>query len=140
MELNCSYRSRVCRFAAGRQHRKAQQKSYRVLTSRNHASSKLKNGVDHTGEVEPDMLAQDSIVITDDIADIATATTFIVTVPTPITDANQPDLSALESACNTIGPFLKKGDLVVFESTVYPGVTEDVCGPILAAKSGADPV
>jgi UDP-N-acetyl-D-galactosamine dehydrogenase len=96
----------------------------------------LKNGVDHTGEVEPDMLAQDSIVITDDIADIATATTFIVTVPTPITDANQPDLSALESACNTIGPFLKKGDLVVFESTVYPGVTEDVCGPILAAKSG----
>src|SRR5689334_18587788 len=61
---------------------------------------------------------------------------FIVTVPTPINQALQPDLGMLERASATVGKALKKGDIVVYESTVYPGVTEDVCVPILARESG----
>lgn len=95
----------------------------------------LRRGQDQTHEVDHDTLSQCGLTLTTDIAELATATFYIVTVPTPITKAHQPDLSPLRQACEIIAPFLNKGDVVVFESTVYPGVTEDVCGPILAAGS-----
>ena len=61
---------------------------------------------------------------------------YIITVPTPIDDAKRPDLTPLQKASEMTGGFLKKGDTVVYESTVYPGATEEVCVPILEAKSG----
>jgi UDP-N-acetyl-D-galactosamine dehydrogenase len=93
-------------------------------------------GHDYTGEVEPAALKRSSARLTTNPARIADATFFIVTVPTPIDAENRPDLGPLRSACEVIGPLLKVGDIVVFESTVYPGVTEDVCGPLLAQHSG----
>lgn len=98
--------------------------------------SALKIGKDSTGEVDPAELACSSARLSLNPADIADATFYIVTVPTPIDAEKRPDLGPLRSACEIIGPFLKVGDLVVFESTVYPGVTEDFCGPILEEKSG----
>jgi UDP-N-acetyl-D-galactosamine dehydrogenase len=74
--------------------------------------------------------------LTSDDRDIAGSTVFIVTVPTPVDAANEPDLGAVLSACRTVGGRLGKGAVVVFESTVYPGVTEEICGPALAAASG----
>ncbi|HUQ02545.1 MAG TPA: nucleotide sugar dehydrogenase, partial [Kofleriaceae bacterium] len=74
--------------------------------------------------------------LTADPAKLADCTFYIVAVPTPIDHNNRPDLGPMISASRTIGPHIKKGDCVVFESTVYPGVTEDVCGPILDEKSG----
>jgi len=96
----------------------------------------LMRGQDQTHEVDHDTLSQSGLILTTSIEDLADATFYIVTVPTPITKANQPDLTPLRNACDTIAPFLNKGDVVVFESTVYPGVTEDFCGPILATGSG----
>ncbi len=96
----------------------------------------LRNGVDRTQEVSSDTLRQSGLRVTDSAAELAGATFFIVTVPTPITKAHQPDLSPLTTACETIAPLIKKDDVVVFESTVYPGVTEKVCGPILSKLSG----
>lgn len=96
----------------------------------------LQRGQDQTHEIDHDTLSQSGLNLTTDAADLAAATFYIVTVPTPITNANQPDLSPLRAACNTIAPYLNKGDMVVFESTVYPGVTEDFCGPVLATGSG----
>jgi UDP-N-acetyl-D-glucosamine/UDP-N-acetyl-D-galactosamine dehydrogenase len=69
---------------------------------------------------------------------LAAASFFVVTVPTPIDRARRPDLSALESACALIGPRLRPGSVVVFESTVYPGLTREVCGPLLARASGLE--
>jgi UDP-N-acetyl-D-galactosamine dehydrogenase len=74
--------------------------------------------------------------VTDQAAKIAGRAIYIVTVPTPIDDANRPDFSALLSACSLIGPVLAPGAIVVFESTVYPGVTEEVCAPALESASG----
>ncbi|MCV6587152.1 MAG: nucleotide sugar dehydrogenase [Marinibacterium sp.] len=96
----------------------------------------LRAGTDATGEAAPERLASSRLVLTDDVQDLARATFFIVTVPTPINEAKRPDLTAMRSACDLIGPLLKPGDVVVFESTVYPGVTEEVCAPILEARSG----
>lgn len=96
----------------------------------------LKSGVDYTGEVESDKITASTLTISNDEKDLADATFYIVTVPTPINKSCRPDLSPLESACALVGPHLKKGDVVVFESTVYPGVTEDICGPLLAEASG----
>ncbi|MGB0748701.1 MAG: nucleotide sugar dehydrogenase [Magnetospiraceae bacterium] len=98
--------------------------------------NELKAGVESTREVEPADLAASDILFTFDPADLADADFHIVTVPTPLTETKQPDLKPLESASKTVGKILKKGDIVVFESTVYPGVTEEFCGPILAAESG----
>lgn len=95
----------------------------------------LQNGHDRTDEVEDGVLAKSPLQITDNPADIAEATFYVVTVPTPIDDDRRPDLTPLISASQTIGPLLKKGDVVVYESTVYPGVTEEVCGPILQEYS-----
>lgn len=96
----------------------------------------LKCGEDSTGESTKEELNVPGLRLTSNSDDIKHATFFIVSVPTPIDDNHQPDLGAVKSACRTIGKVLKKGDVVVFESTVYPGVTEEICGPVLAEVSG----
>lgn len=96
----------------------------------------LKNGHDRTLEVEDEDLAATDIMFTCEAADLKRADFHIVAVPTPINHANQPDLRPMLSASKTIGQQLKKGDIVVFESTVYPGATEEECVPILEAESG----
>ena len=98
--------------------------------------AEIKHGYDATNELDTDALLSSGLDASTNASSMADASFFIVTVPTPINDAHQPDLSPLESACNMIGPHLKKGDVVVFESTVYPGVTEDYCAPILERMSG----
>jgi UDP-N-acetyl-D-galactosamine dehydrogenase len=96
----------------------------------------LRRGHDATGEVGKQDLAASSIVLTTDPAELAAASFIIVTVPTPITPDRRPDLGPLESACRMIGRSLRVGTVVVFESTVYPGLTREICGPILAEASG----
>jgi UDP-N-acetyl-D-glucosamine/UDP-N-acetyl-D-galactosamine dehydrogenase len=97
----------------------------------------LKRGHDETMEVTAEQLASATkLEMTADPAKLSDCTFYIVAVPTPIDSNNRPDLGPMISASRTIGPHLKKGDIVVFESTVYPGVTEDICGPILDEKSG----
>ena len=97
----------------------------------------LKKGLDETMEVDAGQLAASKqLVMTADPALLADCTFYIVAVPTPIDNNNRPDLGPMIGASKTIGPHLKKGDIVVYESTVYPGVTEDVCGPILDQLSG----
>jgi len=101
-----------------------------------HRVSTLRNGSDFTGEISDERMAKSSLLVTSDAADIANANFYIATVPTPVSEGNRPDLSPLYSACEIIGKHLSKGDVVVFESTVYPGVTEDICGPLLEKASG----
>lgn len=96
----------------------------------------LKNKIDVTIEVEPHELESENLHFTCDASDMKSCDFFIVTVPTPIDDANQPDLSILRSASKTIGEVLSKGDIVVYESTVYPGATEEDCIPELEQASG----
>ncbi|MCB9637513.1 MAG: nucleotide sugar dehydrogenase [Myxococcales bacterium] len=98
----------------------------------------LRKGVDRTGEVEPEALRDLSIHYTHDPEGMRDSTFFVVTVPTPIDQDRKPDLSIVEKASETVGRYLKKGDVVVYESTVYPGVTEELCGPILARVSGLE--
>jgi UDP-N-acetyl-D-galactosamine dehydrogenase len=98
--------------------------------------AELTAGRDHTREVEPRDLQHPSLLFTDDPAALAAADFFIVTVPTPIDRARRPDLSALMTASRTVGAALAAGDIVVYESTVYPGATEEDCVPILEASSG----
>lgn len=96
----------------------------------------LEQGFDRTFEIETPVLRASSMRFTGTIADTADADIHIITVPTPVTEDNVPDLEPLRKACRAIGPVLKKGAIVVVESTVYPGVTEDVCGPLLEEISG----
>lgn len=98
--------------------------------------AELRAGHDSTREIADARLASCGLAVTDDTSALEGAGMFIVTVPTPITEERRPDLTPLQRACETIGPRLAKGALVVFESTVFPGVTEDICGPWLAAHSG----
>jgi UDP-N-acetyl-D-galactosamine dehydrogenase len=103
--------------------------------------AELVAGHDRTGEIEPAALAAANIRFTADPAALPGRTIYIVTVPTPVDDTNRPDLGPLRSACAIVGAALARrppGEppLVVFESTVYPGVTEEVCGPALAEASG----
>ena len=98
--------------------------------------AQLKAGHDATGEVDDHELAAADLLLSDDAADLAKADFHIVTVPTPIDSSNRPDLSPLRSASKTVGAILKKGDIVVYESTVYPGATEEECVPILEKISG----
>ncbi|MBT4045620.1 MAG: nucleotide sugar dehydrogenase [Rhodospirillaceae bacterium] len=98
----------------------------------------LKTGHDRTGEIDAPTMSDSALSLTVDAAEIANAEIYIVTVPTPVDDENQPDLRLVEAACAAIGAMLKTGDIVVFESTVYPGVTEDICGPALAVASGLE--
>jgi len=96
----------------------------------------LKQGIDITDEVELDDLKNASIEFTADPTDLNKADFIIVSVPTPITEGKQPDLTPLEKASETIGKNLSKGSIVIYESTVYPGATEEVCVPILEKASG----
>ncbi|MCL1599033.1 MAG: nucleotide sugar dehydrogenase [Actinomycetia bacterium] len=96
----------------------------------------LNAGIDRTREVDTKRLRESGLIATIDPADLEGVDFFIVTVPTPIDDQQRPDLSAIRAASRTVGSALKRGAIVVFESTVYPGVTEDICGPILEETSG----
>jgi len=99
--------------------------------------AELKEGRDHTLEVEADELAQARLLrFAHDNVQLAEANVFVVTVPTPIDEFKQPDLTPLVRASETIGKVLKRGDIVIYESTVYPGATEEVCVPVLESISG----
>ena len=96
----------------------------------------LQSGVDRTLEVAPAELSLASkLNYSSDAKDLSRAQIFIVTVPTPIDDANRPDLTPLIKASQTVGKTLKKGDIVIYESTVYPGCTEEICVPVLEQAS-----
>lgn len=97
----------------------------------------LQSGVDHTLEVDSDELQEaKGLRYSADAQDLKACNTYIVTVPTPIDEFKQPDLTPLEKASETLGKVLKKGDIVIYESTVYPGATEEVCVPVLEKFSG----
>ncbi len=97
----------------------------------------LDNGYDRTGEIlSSELLIANNIEFTDESSVLARCNFYIVTVPTPILSNNDPDLGPLEAACSLVGNYLNQNDIVVFESTVYPGVTEDFCAPILEKVSG----
>lgn len=96
----------------------------------------LKQGFDRTEETTAEDLLAADILYTCDINDLRKADFHIVAVPTPVDDAHVPDLTPVEKASATVGKALKRGDIVVYESTVYPGVTEDICVPILERESG----
>ena len=96
----------------------------------------LKRHFDMTKECTSEQLASaQHLSFSDDINDIKDASIYIVTVPTPIDNAKRPDLRPLQSASKSVGSVLKKGDIVIFESTVYPGATEEVCVPVLERQS-----
>lgn len=98
----------------------------------------LNAAVDRTGEVGSVALKKvsNNFEISSDSASLANGSIFIVTVPTPITETCQPDFSPLLAACDLVGPYLTSGSIVIFESTVYPGCTEEMCVPVLEKKSG----
>lgn len=97
----------------------------------------LKSNQDHTLEVSPDELMQATqLSYSADLEDLKSCNFYIVTVPTPIDEFKQPDLTPLVKASESIAKVLKKGDVVVYESTVYPGATEEVCIPVLEKNSG----
>jgi len=98
--------------------------------------AELSSGHDRTGEIEAPNLWVKGLRFTCDPQDLRAADFHIVTVPTPIDASKNPDLEPLRRASTTIGQVLKKGDIVVYESTVYPGVTEEVCIPVLERSSG----
>ncbi|WP_419711395.1 nucleotide sugar dehydrogenase [Pseudomonas sp. NFX224] len=96
----------------------------------------LRAGQDRTNEITREELGQTQIEFTSKTEVLAQADFHIIAVPTPIDDAHQPDLTPVLKASETVGKALKQGDIVVYESTVYPGVTEDICVPILERVSG----
>jgi UDP-N-acetyl-D-galactosamine dehydrogenase len=98
--------------------------------------AELRGGADSTLEVTPEELAEARARYTADPNDLRDSDFFIVAVPTPVDSSNSPDLGALRAASRTVGGVLKKGDIVVYESTVYPGATEEECAPILEKVSG----
>jgi UDP-N-acetyl-D-glucosamine/UDP-N-acetyl-D-galactosamine dehydrogenase len=97
----------------------------------------LKKGLDDTLEVSSDEMRNSTLLaFSTDLSDLESCNCFIITVPTPIDKANQPDLSSLLKASKAIGKLLKHGDVVIYESTVYPGCTEEMCVPVLEEYSG----
>ena len=96
----------------------------------------LREGKDNTREIEPEDLKNADIIYTSNPSDLRQADFHIIAVPTPIDEAKQPDLGLLLRATETIGSNLKSGDIVVYESTVYPGCTEEFCAPVLERCSG----
>lgn len=99
--------------------------------------AELKQAKDHTLEVSPEELKESQFIsYSDQAEDLKKAHYFIVTVPTPVDNYNQPDLTPLLKASETVGRALKKGDIVIYESTVYPGCTEEDCVPVLERISG----
>ena len=95
----------------------------------------LQNGIERTNEVDIKDLAATNVLYTNNAFDIKKADFHIIAVPTPVDDSKQPDFLPLISATKTVGQQLKKGDIVVFESTVYPGATEEICIPVLENES-----
>ena len=95
-----------------------------------------KKGIDPTHEVGDEVISKSTVEFTDDASKLREAKFHIVAVPTPVNDDHTPDLTPVEGASTILGRNLTKGSVVVFESTVYPGVTEDVCVPILERESG----
>ena len=104
-------------------------------TDRGHIAA-LGEGRDRAAAVAPRILAGSGVVLAADAAAIAGSDIFIITVPTPVDTKNRPDLGAVRAACRSVGRHIAAGAIVVLESTVYPGVTEEVCGPIIARASG----
>lgn len=98
--------------------------------------AELRRGHDRTDEVDADRLRSTTLALTAKQEEMKGSDVFIVTVPTPVDRWNQPDLTPVRAACQTVGKVMAKGAIVVFESTVYPGVTEDICGPLLEQASG----
>ena len=96
----------------------------------------LKAGIDRNGEVSAEVLRSADIFYTSNLENLRQADFHIIAVPTPVDDAHQPDLTPVISASETVGKAIKSGDIVVYESTVYPGVTEEVCVPVLEKVSG----
>ena len=97
----------------------------------------LKKGIDHTNEATPEQLrSANQLTFSANINDIKESNIYIVTVPTPIDEFKTPDLNPLKGASKMLGEILKKGDTVIYESTVYPGCTEEVCVPLLEQASG----
>ena len=97
----------------------------------------LKNGIDKTLEVTSNQLKESALLsFSNEIESLKGCNTFIVTVPTPVDKYNRPDLTPLYKASETVGKAIKKGDVVIYESTVYPGVTEDECVPVIERVSG----
>ena len=101
--------------------------------------NELKEGYDRTGEINSEILkSAKNLSLSDKKLSIENANVYIVTVPTPVDKNNTPNLKPLESASQTIGSCLEKGNIVIYESTVFPGATEDVCVPILEEISGLE--
>lgn len=101
--------------------------------------TELQSGNDRTRECTDEQLKEArNLLFSDDIRDLKTCEIFIITVPTPVDKVNCPDLAALLNASQTVGQALKKGDIVIYESTVYPGATEEMCVPILQNVSGLE--
>lgn len=98
--------------------------------------AELQKGKDRTREISPKELTSVIIAYSTNPKILRKANIIIIAMPTPVDKENRPDLSMLENATRTVGKNLRKGTIVVYESTVYPGVTEDFCGPILAKESG----
>ena len=98
--------------------------------------TRLKEGDDWTGEIERDALLASTLQFTDQLSDLQGCDFFVVAVPTPVDEKNNPDFSLLIRACQSIGSILQPGSIVVFESTVHPGATEEICGPELEKASG----
>ena len=99
--------------------------------------NELRSGVDKTLEIQFEELKEASeLIYTSDLSQLQNCNCFIITVPTPIDKYNQPDFNPLVKASESIGKILKKDDLIIYESTVYPGATEEVCVPILEKSSG----
>jgi len=101
-----------------------------------HKIARLRNHLDTTGEADSVELSSSTVRFTSDPEDMKGATFFVVAVPTPIHDDRRPDLGLVRAASETVGKVLQPGAVVVYESTVYPGVTEELCGPILEQVSG----
>lgn len=99
--------------------------------------AELQSGQDHTLECSPVQLKEAvQLSYSSQLEDLSSCQIFIVTVPTPVDQANRPDMIPLVKASQTVGHVLKKGDIVIYESTVYPGATEEVCVPVLEKVSG----
>ena len=98
--------------------------------------ARLKEGDDWTGEIERDVLLASPMQFTDQLSELEGCDFFVVAVPTPVDEKNNPDFSLLVRACQAIGPVLRPGCIVVFESTFHPGATEEICGPELEKASG----
>lgn len=100
--------------------------------------AELVAGRDANGDITAEDLAGTAVAYTTDPNQLGAASFYVLAVPTPLTHKNEPDLSAVEFAARTVGKYLTEGDMVVVESTVYPGVTEEIVGPLLAAESGLE--